>query len=407
MATASFWVTSGLENATFDTDSVEFNDGKTQVRLSGPISNVVLLLHWDGTDGETSVIDYSDSEHSISFNGDAQLDTAQKKFGTASLLLDGTGDYNGFNDNISDVSFTSGDFTIEMWVYLNEAMGVAQRRLFGKGGGAAGWGNAANSYFGDILDTDEKLRFRYRTAGDGNTILSSDAAIDVTGGFHHIAYVNDTGNSRFRMFVDGTEVNSIGAPANITINDSTGGTQVFNIGVHATGPNASDWNGWFDEMRITSGIAQYTANFTPTAIAFGFSTTGELVNTTDSSGWDLTDIANPSLVNTCFISPTADSEDDVQVKFFTDSGYVNSVSVAWINGIVNSTLGYHCLNTTEASFLGANSTALSNTIYWPEYNLNSDGSEQTTAGLLFIKDATGTGGAGTCDQETIMGGGMI
>ncbi len=56
-------------------------------------SLVSLLANFDGTDGATSSVDESENTHVLIFSGDAQLDTAQKKFGTASLLLDGTGDY--------------------------------------------------------------------------------------------------------------------------------------------------------------------------------------------------------------------------------------------------------------------------------------------------------------------------
>ena len=44
---------------------------------------------------------------------DAQLSTAQKKFGTASLLLDGTNDY---VESTSDVDLSSTDFTIDLWI---------------------------------------------------------------------------------------------------------------------------------------------------------------------------------------------------------------------------------------------------------------------------------------------------
>jgi hypothetical protein len=289
VVTIAFPLSDGVDTDNVSHDLFESTPATIELKNRGNETNVVLLLPFNGADAATATTDYSDTGHTIDFGGDAQLDQAQKKYGSASLLLDGTGDYIGFNDNISDVSFTSGDFTIELWAYLNEAMGVSQRRLFGKGGGDAGWGNTANSYFGDILDTDEKLRFRYRTAGDGNTILSSDAAIDVTGGFHHIAYVNDTGNSRFRMFVGGTEVNSIGAPANITINDSTGGTQVFNIGVHSTGPDATDWKGWMDEFRIYNGTAKYTSDFTPSTAGWGYidtspSPAGQWTSLKDNNG---------------------------------------------------------------------------------------------------------------------------
>ena len=51
-----------------------------------------LLLNFDGTDGATTTTDASPSAHTVSFEGNAQLDTAAKQFGTASLLLDGTND---------------------------------------------------------------------------------------------------------------------------------------------------------------------------------------------------------------------------------------------------------------------------------------------------------------------------
>ena len=55
-------------------------------------ANLKLLLHFDGSDGATTTTDSSNNERTITLAGDAQLDTAQKKFGTASLLLDGNGD---------------------------------------------------------------------------------------------------------------------------------------------------------------------------------------------------------------------------------------------------------------------------------------------------------------------------
>lgn len=61
--------------------------------MPGLDENTKLLLHLDGADEATSTIDSSDNEHTINFNVTAQLDTAFKKWGTASLLLDGDSDY--------------------------------------------------------------------------------------------------------------------------------------------------------------------------------------------------------------------------------------------------------------------------------------------------------------------------
>jgi hypothetical protein len=59
--------------------------------------------------------------------GNAKLSTAQKKFGTASLLLDGVGDYASVASQ-PDFEFGTGDFCIEAWVYPT-ATGV-YRTLF-------------------------------------------------------------------------------------------------------------------------------------------------------------------------------------------------------------------------------------------------------------------------------------
>ncbi len=51
-----------------------------------------LLLHLNGANGATSTVDSSEHGHAITFVGTAQLDTAEKKFGTSSLLVDGDSD---------------------------------------------------------------------------------------------------------------------------------------------------------------------------------------------------------------------------------------------------------------------------------------------------------------------------
>jgi hypothetical protein len=51
-----------------------------------------LLVHFDGTDGARTHT--AETGQTVTFaSGTAQLDTAQKKFGTASLFLDGDSDY--------------------------------------------------------------------------------------------------------------------------------------------------------------------------------------------------------------------------------------------------------------------------------------------------------------------------
>jgi hypothetical protein len=79
---------------------------------------IKLLLTLDGADAAVATTDLSASAHVVTFNGNAQLDTAIKKFGTASLLLDGTGDYLSIPDSpdFDIVADNTSDYTIDMHV---------------------------------------------------------------------------------------------------------------------------------------------------------------------------------------------------------------------------------------------------------------------------------------------------
>jgi hypothetical protein len=56
-------------------------------------SNVSLLLHGDGANGSTTIVDSSPSPKTVTAVGNAQISTAQSKFGGSSLAFDGSGDY--------------------------------------------------------------------------------------------------------------------------------------------------------------------------------------------------------------------------------------------------------------------------------------------------------------------------
>jgi hypothetical protein len=82
------------------------------------INEVSLLLHGDGTNGSTTITDSSLTPKTVTAVGNAQISTAQSKFGGASILLDGSGDYLDVGSN-SAFGYGLSDFTIETWVYRN------------------------------------------------------------------------------------------------------------------------------------------------------------------------------------------------------------------------------------------------------------------------------------------------
>jgi hypothetical protein len=200
-------------------------------------ADVKLLLHVDGTNGGTSATDFSPIARAITFYGNAQLTTTDPKFGTASLLLDGTGDY---IDTPSSADFAfSGDFTLEAWVYLTTFSG-SYKAIYGSGT------YGLYHYFDTLV--------WYSTAGGLTTFgsITRDA-------WHHVA-ISRSGTS-LRCFVDGVQSGST-----LTSSTSFTCTTTFKMGYDPIG--SAYLTSKMDEMRVTKPVARYTANFTAPTSAF-------------------------------------------------------------------------------------------------------------------------------------------
>lgn len=212
-------------------------------------SSVVLLMRMDGADGAASFPDESANAHTATAIGNAQIDTAQSKFGGGSALIDGSGDVITIPDHAS-LEFGSGDFTAEFFVRF--AALVDQQGLIGK------WGTSNPSNRSWRLTYHLATGLRWSTSIDGATIVTTDRAwTPVVNTWYHIAVSRVSGVTR--LFVDGVMMGA-------TITD--GGTYfnsngTFNIGaMDGIGPLLPT-NGWFDEVRLTKGVARYQANFVP------------------------------------------------------------------------------------------------------------------------------------------------
>jgi hypothetical protein len=79
-------------------------------------ASVKLLLQGGGTNGSTTIVDTSILPLSpATVAGNAQISTANQRFGTGCLAFDGTGDYIQYAANAAFVA-GSGDFSYEFWV---------------------------------------------------------------------------------------------------------------------------------------------------------------------------------------------------------------------------------------------------------------------------------------------------
>jgi hypothetical protein len=209
-------------------------------------SQVSLLLHGDGTNGSTTIIDSSPTPKTITANGNAQISTAQSKFGGASLAFDGTGDYLTIPSS-SGFAFELNDFTVELWLYRS---GSGQQHLYD----ARDTGVNTNRIM-LYLDSSSQLAY----FGNGAARITT-TSVPTLSTWVHVALCRASGNSR--LFLDGVQVGATFADT-ISIVSPTA-----TVAIGAANTGATSLNGYIDDLRITKGVARYTANFTPPTAAF-------------------------------------------------------------------------------------------------------------------------------------------
>lgn len=213
-------------------------------------NSVVLAMHMDGANASTVFTDQKGKP--VTAFGNAQISTAQSKFGGASALFDGTGDYLTVpTDSTFDLG--SGDFTIDLWVRLSaltsNALMFARRPSVAACGIVLLFDFATSKFTFYAGDTD---------LAAWNAILIESGTTSV-GSWNHFAVVRN--GDAWTLYKDG--VTAATATASFTVAPST--VPAFIGGSDAI---ASFFTGNLDDLRITKGVARYTANFTPPAAAF-------------------------------------------------------------------------------------------------------------------------------------------
>ena len=202
------------------------------------ITNTELLLNFQ----DSAIYDYS-GQNNIDTIGDAQIDTAIKKYGTGSVKFDGSSDYLELLSN-ENLALSTGDFTIEFWAYANSTTNFP--------------------YFIDGRTTataNEVVPALY--INNGNYEYWVSGAARITGGafplnqWVHVALVRN-GNTT-TLYSNGTSTGSFTDTYNYVSNGLT-------IGQRKNTSNQS-LDGYLDDFRITKGIARYTTNFTPPTAA--------------------------------------------------------------------------------------------------------------------------------------------
>jgi len=199
-----------------------------------------LLLPFDGANTATTTSDLSNGNHSVTFNGNAQISTAQSKFGGSSCYFDGTGDYLSVPSS-SDFVW-AGAFTLECWVRFSSLSGSPYVTTSG-------------------TDDDYFHRIRYVSSGWNiamlSTVLSGGTDSLSVDTWYHIALVRKSDNTTV-FYRDG--VSKATGTVSGTINNNNG----LLFGKYSGGYYL---NGYIDDVRVTQSLARYTSAFTPPTTA--------------------------------------------------------------------------------------------------------------------------------------------
>ena len=210
---------------------------------------VTFMLHANGANASTSFPDSSLYGRAVTVNGNAQVSTAQSKFGGASVYFDGTGDYLTTPVS-SSIEFGSGDFTVETWIRFGSISG--EQAILSLGNGANGVGPVQCGW---SLRFNSNVLYWYRYAHPTETAVSFSWAPSANI-WYHVAVCRQGTN--LRAFVDGTQIGT--TQTNTTAYDRINSDD-FHVGRFITGAGTFTLNGYIDDLRITKGYARYTSNF--------------------------------------------------------------------------------------------------------------------------------------------------
>ena len=214
----------------------------------GNDANTLLLLHAE------DFINSSSTTNTIT-NTNVTLNTTVKKFGSSSFYFNGS---NAYLDLSNLISFGSGNFTIDFWVYfLNNTKGYQ---------GLIDNRNVNSDYNSWVVYMEQNNSFQFiASAGSGWTVIMPISSTVTLNTWYHIAVVRNGNN--WYTFKDGVIVTT--RTNNTTVISTP--TSPIRIGTGKQGTygltSSCYFNGYMDEIRI-SNTARWTENFTPPIKAY-------------------------------------------------------------------------------------------------------------------------------------------
>lgn len=252
-----------------------------------------LLCHFDGVNNSIVITDNGDTGHEITIEGNAQLKTSYKKYGSSSLY------FNSITDGLtipdaSDFDFGSSPFTIDFWVNFWEFPTAYSHTFYVQAD------DSSNYQYFDIYKKgsgDYYLRFIYDDGAGSNYIIRTWADPSLST-WYHIAIIRGWGGNAddFAITVNGELLDSVE-----TLSDALSDLEEdVNIGYSLILNGLKAPLAYIDELRISAGIARWTANFSVPSSQYPAG---------DGSGtvYELTTVFTQDILNNLYYVQSADT----------------------------------------------------------------------------------------------------
>lgn len=217
-------------------------------------ADVVLLLHGQGTNGGTAFTDSSSFDQNVIGYGAAETSSVEAKFGSTSIYLYGPGNY--LDATASSLNLEGGDYTVEGWVFMQHDsnftdLAIMYSSYLDQSLGRTNIGvYATEALVASEQDFDGFNLSQVQTAPGA---LSFNT-------WHFIAEVKF--GTTLYLFLDGVLVGTVASP----VRSNWAG--YARIGRHADGGFDDSFYGFIQELRVTRGVARYTATFNPPTAPF-------------------------------------------------------------------------------------------------------------------------------------------
>ena len=212
--------------------------------------NVAILLHGD------VLTDSSKYARTVVTNNSVDVSSVSAKFGTGALSFNAASDYLQYA-TATELKMTSGDITIEFWI--NPSNLASNAGVLSNGEAIA---VSLPNYRVELQSTG-KIRFLFGASYNyyGSIIgdMLTTTAIS-TSTYSHVAICKK--GTTYLIFING--VLDVSAVYTTDPYDTTT-SAFFRIGANGVLPS---FIGYIDDLRITNGVARYTANFNPPTASF-------------------------------------------------------------------------------------------------------------------------------------------